>query len=191
MANGEILTKKPDGRFGIKEVADVGFYKIKPDGSKGDPVLYFDTLKVSNLEFTSEQTEARGGKGNAPLIIWDYGREATITLQDALLSKETLTLLFEKDLTTVDNEIVISANTFPGTYYVVGSTYARDEITGEDEFFTFEVPKAKVQSDNVNITMEADGDPTVVDITLRVLRGADGTMAKLTKTDKDPFKDGE
>ena len=29
------------------------------------------TLKVSTIEQTAEQAEARGGKGNAPLIIWD------------------------------------------------------------------------------------------------------------------------
>ena len=37
-------------RYGIKEVADVTFYKIKEDGSKGDPVLYLDTLKVLPLK---------------------------------------------------------------------------------------------------------------------------------------------
>ena len=71
---------KPTSRFGIKEVADVTFYKIGTNGAKGDAVLFLDTLKVSNIEFTAEQAEARGGKGNAPLIIWDYGREANVTL---------------------------------------------------------------------------------------------------------------
>lgn len=41
-------------RFGIKEVADVIFYEINEDGSKGKEVLWLDTLKVSNLEFTAE-----------------------------------------------------------------------------------------------------------------------------------------
>lgn len=58
-------------KYGIKEVADVFFYDIKDDGTMGDPVLYLDTLKVSTIEQTAEQTEAKGGKGNPPLIIWD------------------------------------------------------------------------------------------------------------------------
>lgn len=179
MANG-----KPLSRFGIKEVADVTFYKINNDGTRGDAVLFLDTLKVSNIEFTAEQAEARGGKGNAPLIIWDYGREATITLQDALLSMETLALMFENDTTGGgDNSIIISANTFPGTYWVEGVTYARDEVTGEDELFTFIVYKAKVQSE-VTLTMEAEGDPTVFDMNLRVLRNADGNMIELVKRPK-------
>ena len=53
-------------KYGIKEVADVTFYKINDDGSRGDPVLYLDTLKVSTIEQTAEEAEARGGKGNPP-----------------------------------------------------------------------------------------------------------------------------
>ena len=58
-------------RYGIKEVADVTFYKIQSDGSIGAPVLYLDTLKVSTIEQTAENTPARGGKGNPELITWD------------------------------------------------------------------------------------------------------------------------
>ena len=172
---------KPTKRFGIKEVADVTFYQINQDGSKGDAKLYLDTLKVSNIEFTAEQTEARGGKGNAPLIIWDYGREATVTLQDALLSMETLSIMFEgPEGNPSDGEITINANTFPGTYWVEGTTFARDEVTGEDEVFTFIIYKAKIQSE-VTLTMEAEGDPTVFDINLKVLRDTDGNMMTLKK----------
>ena len=93
--------------FGIKEVADVAFYpansidvneegnvvvlpadKLPADINQGDvkPLLILDTLKVSTIENTAEQADAKGGKGNAPLIIWDYGREITVSLQDAVLS---------------------------------------------------------------------------------------------------------
>ncbi len=58
-------------RYGIKEVADVTFYEINPDGTAGKPVLYLDTLKMSTIEQTAEQTDARGGKGNPKLITWD------------------------------------------------------------------------------------------------------------------------
>ena len=172
--------------FGIKEVADVGFYevgsvKIDANGkiTEGSPLFVLDTLKVSTLESTAEQTEAKGGKGNAPLIIWDYGREITITLQDAVLSMESLSMMFEGTAEGADNEIVISANTFPGTYSIVGKTFARD-MNGKDSLFTWYVPKAKVNSE-VTITMEAEGDPTVFDMNLRVLRDSDGTMVKMIR----------
>jgi hypothetical protein len=179
----------PD-RFGIKEVADVAFYTLDAQGlPTGDPVMVFDTLKVSNIEFTAEQAEARGGKGNAPLIIWDYGREINVTLEDALLSMETLGLMFENSKDAgKDGKIEISANTFPGTYYVEGKTFARNEADGKDHLLTFTIHKAKIQSE-VTLTMEAEGDPTVFGMNLRVLRNKDGKMMSLVR-DTEEFAAG-
>ena len=76
-------------QYGIKEVADVCLYSIELDENDDEvyvPVLYLDTLKVSTVEETAEQTSARGGLGNPELIIWDYGKEITVTLEDALYS---------------------------------------------------------------------------------------------------------
>lgn len=81
-------------RYGIKEVADVTFYKINENGSQGDPVLYLDTLKVSTIEQTAETTDARGGKGNPKLVTWDYGKDITVTLEDALFSAKSLAIMF-------------------------------------------------------------------------------------------------
>jgi hypothetical protein len=173
-------------RFGIKEVADVTFYKVIEDSAselgvkKGEEVLKFDTLKVSNIESTAESSEARGGKGNAALISWDYGREVNVTIEDALMSMECLALLFgdEKD----DGKITINANKFPGTYYVEGTTYARNELDGKDHLFTFTIPRAKIQSETT-LTMEAEGDPTVIGMTLKVLRCKNGDMMTLERTE--------
>ena len=81
-------------RYGIKEVADVTFYELGNDGKPTNPVLYLDTLKVSTIEQTAEQAEARGGKGNPPLIIWDYGKEINVTLEDALFSAKSMAIMF-------------------------------------------------------------------------------------------------
>lgn len=177
--------------FGIKEVADVAFYdvgavKMNDDGSfvaTSEPLFILDTLKVSTIENTAEQTDAKGGKGNAPLITWDYGREITITLQDAVLSEKTLSLMFEGNAKASDKVITISANTYPGIYTVVGSTFARNVKDGMDHLFTWYVPKAKVNSE-VTLTMEAEGDPTVFDMNLRVLRDEDGTMVKMIRAEE-------
>lgn len=299
-------------RYGIKEVADVTFYEINNDGSPKLPVLYLDTLKVTTIEQTAEETEARGGKGNAALIAWDYGKEINVTIEDALFSAKSMAIMFgngavttyngdnayimkteqftasatgtltdgtttaalgwnnkylapdgkeyskvnakfftadgnklgaAEDYYTVDNTVTetnfatkksglytksgdtyssaasatysseatyytketgnvikgqtyfcsydllvdgavieVSANSFPGTYYVTGDTFARSEASGKDEFFQFIIPKAKVQSENT-ITLEAEGDPSVFNMNLKVLRPADGVMMKLVKYD--------
>ena len=76
-------------QFGIKEVADVCLYAIELDENDDEiyvPVLYLDTLKVSTVEQTASQTSAQGGLGNPKLITWDYGKEITVTLEDALFT---------------------------------------------------------------------------------------------------------
>lgn len=231
-------------RYGIKEVADVTFYEIADNGEAGAPVLYLDTLKVSTIEQTAENTSARGGKGNPELIMWDYGKEITVTLEDALFSAKSMALMYGVDInntsdfgkettilktvkpsqvssdgskitingqnftvsgsvtyydengssttnkasaayatakiTVSGQKIVISSDKFPKTYYITGDTYARSEATGKDEFFQFIIPKAKMQSE-VTLTMEAEGDPSTFNMSLKVLRPADGDMMKLVK----------
>ena len=54
------------------------------------------------------------------------------------------------------------------------------EASGTDEFFQFIIPKAKMQAENT-ITLEAEGDPSVFNMNLRVMRPADGVMMKLVK----------
>ena len=80
-------------RYGIKEVADVTFYKIGADGNPAEPVLFLDTLKVSTIEQTAESVDARGGKGNPKLITWDYGKEITVNIEDALFSPKSMSIM--------------------------------------------------------------------------------------------------
>jgi len=81
-------------KYGIKEVANVYFEALDDDKAAGvyagDIVLYLDTLKVSTIETTAENVAAQGGWGNPKLIQWDYGKEINLTLEDALISLESL-----------------------------------------------------------------------------------------------------
>ena len=81
-------------KYGIKEVANVYFEALDADKSngieKGDIVLFLDTLKVSTIETTAENVAAQGGWGNPKLVMWDYGKEINLTLEDALISLESL-----------------------------------------------------------------------------------------------------
>lgn len=268
-------------KYGIKEVADVTFY----DTETNKPVLFLDTLKVSTIEQTAEQTSARGGKGNPELIVWDYGKEITLNLEDALFSPQSMNLMLggmegkklKNDLINGNNlnditrmtkfeaadigasetrteyfarkhisveadttetkaavkwynpsnmeritdaddlfenvlkvykyaycektytsdgtngtgkaagkvtgkKIEISAANFPGTYRIVGETFARSQNTGKDEYFQFEIPKAKMSAENT-ITLEAEGDPSVFNMTMKVLRPEAGPMITLKQYD--------
>ena len=78
--------------------------------------------------------------------------------------------------------ITVSGDSFPGTYYIVGDTYARSDVDGSDQFFQFIIPKAKVTSENT-ITLEAEGDPSVFSMNLTVLRPENGEMMQLVQYD--------
>ena len=85
-------------QYGIKEVADVTLYAIELDENDEEiyiPVLYLDTLKISSVEQTAEQTSARGGLGNPHLITWDYGKEITVNLEDALYTPASMSMLWD------------------------------------------------------------------------------------------------
>ena len=105
-------------RYGIKEVADVTFYELDDNGAPQFPVLYLDTLKVSTIEQTAEEAEARGGKGNAALIAWDYGKEITVTLEDALFSAKSMAIMFGNgsvDEYTGNNALIMKTEQFIAT----------------------------------------------------------------------------
>jgi hypothetical protein len=89
-------------RYGMKEVANVIFFDV----ATGKPVIFFDTLKVSTIENESESAEARGGQGNGKLMSWDYGRSATLNLQDALLSDNSLALLSGSAVKSTNVDVV-------------------------------------------------------------------------------------
>lgn len=238
-------------------VKSLGVRKVTKKTNHYVPVLFLDTLKVSTIEQTAEEVYAQGGKGNANLIGWDYGKEITLTLQDALFTPASMSAIFgsyegndfrkgvkevksldrmekvtakrnfivpagnsngtptEADKTAqavyydpatmepypdgtpiVEGEVYykftrsvayegqslghmieISADSFPGTYKVVGDTFVRSKETGEDERFQFVIPQAKMTSEQT-ITLEADGDPSVFDMNMTVLRPDDGVMVK-------------
>lgn len=281
-------------RYGIKEVCDVTFYEITKDGTPGKPVLFLDTLKVSTIEQTAEQVDARGGKGNPKLITWDYGKEISVTMEDALFSPKSLSLMLSdgtissqkewvqrvavvratdntlpsyfvgdvydapvdtseeggsvrtriymnnavpsgskykdfsdssaflqmygvfdeegnevkysgQSITTEaawnsataikgnkyfvkygiiaqQKKLVITGDSFPGTYYITGDTYARSDVTGKDSFFQFIIPKAKMSAEQT-FTLEAEGDPTTFNMNLTVLRPENGEMMILNQYD--------
>lgn len=86
--------------YGIKEVADVVFYSITRVGDEEfyTPVLRLDTLKVSTLEKNADKVSAKGGKGNKTLVSWNFGKEITLNLTDALFSPASMSMIWGGEL---------------------------------------------------------------------------------------------
>lgn len=86
-------------RFGVREICDV-VLKAKTAMKvgnkvfyKNEPVCYFDSLKTSSLESQANAVYATGGRGNARLIAWEGERTVTFTMEDALISPISFSIL--------------------------------------------------------------------------------------------------
>lgn len=95
-------------KYGVRDIVDV---TLRAKGTvdlgnkrfyKNEPVLYFDTLTTSTLEGASTTVYAQGGKGNARLMAWEGERTVTFTMEDALISPESLSILTGAGLIEAD-----------------------------------------------------------------------------------------
>lgn len=86
-------------RMGVREVANLVFKPLtsvdigNQHFDAGQPVLYIDTAKTSNIEGAATTVYATGGRGNPRLIGWDGEKTLTLTVEDALISPESFAML--------------------------------------------------------------------------------------------------
>lgn len=135
---------------------------------EGNEIKYKNTDNelVSITSADGWRKATTGGTGSAAGDAWVAGNKYVVKYTVKAITKT----------------ISVGADTFPGTYYVQGDTYARSDVDGSDQFFQFIIPKAKMTSENT-ITLEAEGDPAVFNMNLTVLRPEDGEMMKLVQYD--------
>lgn len=87
-----------------------------------------------------------------------------------------------KETNTTDNigkTFIISPDTFPNQYKIVGETYIRNRL-GIDERYQFVIHRAQVAT-NTNITLQAEGDPSVFSMNIDVLNPPNDLMMELRK----------
>ena len=128
-------------KFGVREICDVVLKKKAPGYfgklylDKGMPVLYFDTLKTSSLEGAATTVYAQGGKGNPRLVAWEGDRTITFTMEDALISPESFSILSGAGFMDATAESKIYVHT-TGQYEVKAGAVALDKIpSAEGEMF--------------------------------------------------------
>lgn len=86
-------------RYGAREVCNVVFRATAPmelggkQFFKGEPVLYFESLKTTTLEGAGTTVYATGGRGNSRLMSWDGDKTLTFTMEDALITAESFAVL--------------------------------------------------------------------------------------------------
>lgn len=150
-------------RYGIRDVCDFTFCQIDANGNAGAPVLFLDSLKVSTVEQTADNVSARGGHGNPEIINWDYNREITVTLEDAVYSAKSMALMFgavDKDgLPSVKTagEVLKMLRTFPKSALSVEQGKVCAEIRGSK----YELSDLKFYSETgAEVSAEPNALPT-------------------------------
>lgn len=122
-------------KFGVREICDV-VLKAKANQKvgnkifyKGEPVIYFDTLKTSSMEGAATTVYAQGGRGNARLVAWEGERTVTFTMEDALISPEGFMILSGAGLIEAkEGEPIIVHATEQTDHFVLGGTLDNNGI---------------------------------------------------------------
>lgn len=142
-------------RYGIKEVADVVFYSITEIGEEEfyTPVLFLDTLKVSTLEKTAEKVEAFGGEGNKKLITWNFGKNITLELEDALFSPASMSMIWGGRLDfklSIYTSTIVKCNIVNkyAAYHYSIKAYPSPELTKEEMEVLFEAAQGIYEAPN-------------------------------------------
>ena len=135
--------------------------------------LYIATNKATYFKYEDSEVVPVAESAATDLDKFDF---MTFDILDATTEAGGSTSVMSSGL-----EIRIDASKFGGTYYITGDTYARNYESGKDEFLQFIIPKGKVSSEDLSLTMEADGDPATFSMNVNVLRASDGSMFKLVK----------
>ena len=185
-------------KYGIRDVVDV---VLRAKGTmdlgnkrfyKNEPVLYFDTLTTSTLEGASTTVYAVGGKGNARLMAWEGERTVTFTMEDALISPESLSVLTGAGL--------IEASTDAPIYQHIVETCEMDHTrdlsgTGDAAVLTLFTDKEPFFKDGENyacVMITKDGEiisePYIVDQNTPAEKQEDGKYKILINTHDCNFK---
>ena len=132
-------------KFGVREICNVVF-KAKSEimignttFKPGQPVLYIDSAKTSTIEGAATTVYAQGGRGNTRLIAWEGEKTLTFTVEDALLSPVSFSMLSGAGLISSNKETVHVHMTTTVQGDVNGKIDLTDAL-GKDEVIDAEAP---------------------------------------------------
>ena len=151
-------------KFGVREICDV-VLKAKATQKvgnktfyKGEPVIYFDTLKTSSLEGAATTTYATGGRGNSRLMAWEGERTLTFNMEDALISPIGFMILSGAGLIEASKDEKIFVHTTETTSYF---KLENDELT-----IYLQGKPAKYDESNVGVNKLANNEDYIYVMTL-------------------------
>lgn len=151
-------------RMGVREICDVVFRPLtavdigNQHFDAGQPVLYLDTAKTSSLEGASTTVYAQGGKGNPRLIGWDGEKTLTFTVEDALISPVSFSMLSGAGIVKGR----AAAGTDPGQKIYTHQVYDLVVETAGNNFYV-KLPADVRNGDTIVVSKEAPIYATILD----------------------------
>ena len=139
-------------KFGAVTVFDATLYEV----GSNKPLITFDTLTVSNITFSAEQKEIRGGQGANLLVTYDYAKTAEIAITDALASMYSLQYIMGSKLKENFKALVRREFDLDGTT----ATLTLAPAPNTEEALTY-------------IKVDKDGVQTQVEVKMLLLKSAD------------------
>lgn len=165
MTSAAVKEAKSDGKVVVRYTQEV----------TGATTMTLDHTAVGKVRWLDLD---KGVRGQADV----EGTSLSLTSLTGTAAGDRIKLFYDIEVdgsTGTAYEITIDAANFPGTYKVYGDTLVKNR-NGKNSPYQFIINRAKVDS-NVTFTMEAEGDPSVFDMSLRVLRADNGDMIKFVK----------
>jgi len=139
--------------------------------SDGMPMLKLDSLKISNIAVEGNEKEIRGGLGAGLLMTYGYGRTATVEIEDAFASMDSLQYLFGTTEVVEGTDVEYNVNevvavTTPATMptpskTALGTVYGVRVSDGETDAAEF------IADDQVEIFYMAAGEAGSKQLTLK------------------------
>ena len=187
--NKEVTATFEDALFSVKSLAIMFGGKVTDNDDEQEVLktVSKDMAKSAKITADDDAWEINVGKHDIKILKtkalhYKYDGEEVVPCDDTPNAADFITFDLLDSNTSVDGlTITIDASTFGGTYYITGDTYAKNYLSGRDEYLQFIIPKAKVSSEDLSLTMEADGDPATFSMNINALRASDGSMFKLVK----------
>lgn len=158
-------------RFGVREICNVVFKAAdkRKIGTKtfekGQPVIYFDSLKTSTMEQATTTVYAQGGRGNTRLVAWEGEKTLTFTMEDALISEMGLAILAGANLYEAGKGNEVGGNTL---LVHVSEITATGKVT----------KKATTNTKVAAYALKLDDNGDVVGAPIKVTIDPDGTFKK-------------
>ena len=154
-------------RFGVREICNVVFKAAdkRTIGSKtfekGQPVIYFDSLKTSTMEQATTTVYAQGGRGNTRLVAWEGEKTLTFTMEDALISEMGLAILAGANLYEAKSGDTLLVHV---TEIAKGGKVTKTPATGDDlgvKFYALKLDdNGDIADTPLEVTLTKDSNAT-------------------------------